>query len=71
MSAPITAILNCYSPATGANRAQVVIRADHTVSLLGDEAIARQALHAVAGAIVSGQLQFTPTAKPVPPPDKP
>lgn len=50
MASPIVAILNCYSPATGANLAQIVIRGAGPVQIMGDEAIARLRLGQVINA---------------------
>lgn len=58
MSAPIVAILNTYSPATGANIAQVVIRSDGSLQLHGDEAMARH----VVGKLVNQPFPSTEAA---------
>ena len=59
----ILAILNCYTPGTGANVAQVVTRSDGSVEFHGDEAIGRHHL----GKIINSPLaaaSLTPRISP-------
>lgn len=52
----IVAILNCYSPATGANLAQIVVHDDGPLQIKGDDGIARFRL----GQVVNAPLPATP-----------
>jgi len=52
METPIVAILNTYSPTTGANIAQVVVRSDGSLQLHGDAAMARH----VVGKLVNNPI---------------
>jgi len=60
MGSPIVAILNSYSPSTGANIAQVVVRSDGSLELHGDAAIAR---HTV-GKLVNNPLPVDEPPRP-------
>jgi hypothetical protein len=60
MSSPIVAILNTYSPKTGHNIAQIVIRSDGSLQLHGDEAMARHVVGKLTSQPFPAALQ-TPT----------
>lgn len=56
--AAIVAILNTYSPSTGANIAQVVVRGNGELQIFGDDAMAR----VVVGKLVNNPLPSAPPA---------
>ena len=44
---PIVAVLNCYEPANGANRCQLIVRADDSAEFFGERALAKAPLAAL------------------------